>query len=592
MTVDDTKVQHDIDPEVMAGFLDESEESIATLDGLFVELEQDPRNKEIIGNVFRVAHSIKGLAGFLGLTAIKELTHELETVLSNIRDDKLRVNSQIIDCLLAGFDELAHMLARVRAGQSQIEEKHNLAELIDQIKNLRGSSAHQEQQNISAVLADVSTNVAKISEQAEELDKVQDQIIEEATQKKPGADKSFPASVSGRSMRVSEEKIDVFMQYVGDLIEVSESFKLLQKRMDSSSDIELAKEFKSINSGFNQLSDRLQKSLLEIRKVPAKNLVQKVPRMARDLAQSLGKKIQVEITGQETQVDKSLIEALESPINHLVRNCVDHGIEGPEHRGKVGKRETGTIEVAIAKESENVIIRVRDDGGGIDPEKIRDKAVKLGLASTEQAGSMSDRQVLQFILSAGFSTAQKVTDVSGRGVGMDVVRSNVESLRGAINLESTLGEGTTVTLRMPSSLTVVVISGMVVSVGDQQYIIKLEDIHEVLRPRAQDVLTVNGKTECLKVRGQIYPLIRLHQVFGVQPEFSKPFQAMVILTHIKDKRAGMLVDRILGQQRVVLKELDKKFSYLKTIAGTAILANTNVGLVLDVPGIIGHSLGG
>ena len=583
----EAKVQYDVDPEFMAGFLDESEESIATLDSLFVELEQQPGNKEIIGSIFRVAHSTKGLAGFLGLTAVKQLTHELETVLSGMRDGKLSINSEIIDCLFAGFDELANMLARLRAGQSQVQDEHKFQQLIEQIKNLTDSSV----QDISAALTDVSGSVAEISQQAEELDKVHDDIIEEVVQTKKDVGKTFSQTASGRTMRVSEEKVDVFMHYVGDLIEVSESFNLLQKRIDSSSDTRLAKEFKGINSGFNQLSNKLQKSLLEIRKVPANNLVQKVPRMVRDLAQSLGKKVQVEITGQGTQVDKSLVEALESPINHLVRNCVDHGIELPKQRRQAGKSETGTIKIDIAGHSDNVIIKIQDDGAGIDPEKIRDKAIKMGLLTADQAGNISDREVLQFIFHSGFSTAQKVTDVSGRGVGMDVVRTNVESLKGKIDLESTYSHGTVVTLHLPSSLTVLVVTGMLVSVGDQQYIVKLEDIHQAVCPKPQEVITVTGKAQCLNIRGQIYPLIRLHQLFGVEPEFTDPWDAMAILVQSKDKRAAILVDRILGQRRVVVKELQAQFSHLQTIAGTAVLANTRMGLVLDVAGIIAESLG-
>jgi two-component system chemotaxis sensor kinase CheA len=585
--MEEATTQYDVDPELMNNFLDESEESIATLDSLFVELEREPKNKEIIGSIFRVAHSVKGLAGFLGLTAIKELTHELETVLSNIRDDKLYANSAIIDCLLMGFDELTNMLARVRAGQSQVEDEHKLRELISKIKE----SADLGGRDIEAALADVCGSVAEISQQAAELEKVHDDVIEEAVREKEDAGKGFLPTAAGRTMRVSEEKVDVFMQYVGDLIEVSESFNLLQKRIDSSLDTQLAKEFKGINSCFNQLSDKLQKSLLEIRKVPAKNLVQKVPRMVRDLAQSLGKKVEVEITGQDIQVDKSLMEALESPINHLVRNCVDHGIETPQERREVGKSESGTIKIDIVEQGDNVIIKIQDDGAGIEPEKIRNKAVQMGLISAEQAGSISDREVLQFILSSGFSTAQKVTDISGRGVGMDVVRTNVESLKGAIDLESTSGQGTVVTLRLPSSLTVLVVSGMLMSVGDQQYIIKLEDMHEAVRPRPQDITTVGGRAECLNVHGQIYPLIRLHRAFAVEPEFTDPSEAMVILVRTKDKCAAILVDKILGQQRVVVKELEARFSHLETVAGTAILANTRVALVLDVDGIITELLG-
>ena len=392
-------------------------------------------------------------------------------------------------------------------------------------------------------------------------------------------------------MRISEEKIDVFMHYIGDLIEISETLNMLQKRINVNSDTKLATEFKDVNLGFNQLSNKLQKSLLEIRKIPAKNLTQKVPRMVRDLANSLGKEVRVEITGQDIQIDKSIIEAMESPINHLVRNCVDHGIETAEERKKAGKSEIGLVKIDIAEIGENIIITIEDDGAGIDPEKIRKKAVQMGFVTDEQAAQLNDYDVLQFIFSSGFSTAKKVNDISGRGVGMDVVRTNVESLKGSIDLQSTLGQGSIVILRLPSSLTVLVVNGILVNVGDQQYIIKVEDIDKAIRPKPEEITTVTDCAECLHVHGQVYPLIRLHELLEIETDFTEPTNAMVILAQDKGRHGAIMVDRILGQQRTVVRKLDKQFSYIKTVAGTTILANRKVGMVLDIPGILAESLG-
>ena len=589
--MEETTIKYDVDPELLAGFLDESEESLATLNSLFVELEQDPHSKEIIGSIFRVAHSIKGLAAFLNLNFIKNLTHELETVLANIRDDKLFINKTIIDCLLTGFDEVSNMVARVRASKSQIADENKLQELIGNIKGLADSGIQGENKGILKVLDGITGDVEQISRQVEQLDKTGDEILERVVAETDKTQSITPTAM-GRTMRVSEEKVDIFMQYVGDLIEVSESFNLLQMRINSNSDTQLAKEFKDINTSFNQLSDKLQKSLLAIRKVPARNLVQKVPRMVRDLANMLGKKVHVEVTGQDVQIDKSMIEALESPINHLVRNCIDHGIETPEERKKAGKSETGTVSIDIFEQGDDVIIKIQDDGAGIDPEKIRKKAIKLGMVTVDQATELNDHDVFQFIFASGFSTAEKVSDVSGRGVGMDVVRTNVESLKGTIDLQSTLGHGLAVSLHLPSSLTVLVVNGMLAGVGDQQYIVKLEDVHEAIRPKPEEITTINGHAECLHVRGQIYPLIRLHELFGVEPEFTDPTDAMIILAEVKNRHGAIMVDKILGQQRAVVKELDKRFSHLNTVAGTAILANTRVGLVLDVPGILAEFMGG
>lgn len=581
VSMEETFLQYDVDPELLTNFLDESEESIATLESLFVELEQKPKDKEIIEGIFRIAHSIKGLAAFLNLKAVKDLTHNLENVLDNLRNDKLCVNPAITDCLLTGFDELSNMLVRIRAGKSQVKDKDELQKLLDNIKQLSDSNIRR----------DVPYGPQNGPEQAEELDGLQDEILEEIADMGKDKARDVAVAAAGRTMRVSEEKVDVFMNYVGDLIEISESFNLLQTRIDTNSDTKLAREFKNINTSFNQLSDKLQKSLLAIRKVPARSLVQKIPRMVRDLANSLGKKVQVEIEGEGIQIDKSMIEALESPINHLVRNCVDHGIEIPEQRKKAGKRETGMVIIDIAEHGEDVIIKIEDDGAGIDHEKILKKAIGMGLVTDEQAAQLNDLDVLKFIFCSGFSTAEKVSDVSGRGVGMDVVRTNVESLKGSIDFQSTLGRGTTFTLQLPSSLTVLVVNGMLVSVGNQQYIIKAEDIYEAIRPKAKDITTLQGYAECLHAHGRIYPLIRLHKLFGVETEYTDPTEATVILAENNGIRGAILVDEILGQQRAVVKELNKQFSYLNTVAGTAILANTKIGLVLDVSGILTESLG-
>jgi len=471
--MEETTAQHDIDPELLTNFLDESEESIATLDSLLVELEQRPKDKEIIGSIFRIAHSIKGLAAFLNLKAIRDLTHNLEDVLGNLRDGKLCVNSQITDCLLTGFDELSNMLARVRAGKSQVEDENELEKLLNEIKQLSDSNTQAENRAVATAPDDVADRAEQVPERGEKLDDTQDDILERALGSEKGKTRDVAVATTGRTMRVSEEKVDVFMHYVGDLIEISESFNLLQKRINVNSDTQLAREFRDVNSAFNQLSDKLQKSLLAIRRVPAGNLVQKVPRMVRDLANSLGKDVKVEVAGQNVQIDKSMIEALESPINDLVRNSVDHGVERPQERKKAGKSETGMVKIDISEHGEDVIISIEDDGAGIDPEEIRKKAVRMGLVPEEQAAQLDDRDVLQFIFASGFSTARKVSDVSGRGVGMDVVRTNVESLKGSISLRSVPGRGSTVTLRLPSSLTVLVVDGMLVGVGDQQYIIRV-----------------------------------------------------------------------------------------------------------------------
>ena len=270
--MEETTVQHDVDPELLTNFLDESEESIATLDSLLVELEQRPKDKEIIGSIFRIAHSIKGHAAFLNLKAIRDLTHNLEDVLGSLRDGKLCVDSQITDRLLTGFDALSNMLARVRAGKSQVEDENELEKLLNEIKQLSDSKIQGENRTTGPVPCDVADGAEQISDRGEKLDDTQDEVLEKALEPEKGKARDVAVATTGRTMRVSEEKVDVFMHYVGDLIEISESFNLLQKRININSDTQLAREFRDVNSAFNQLSDKLQTSLLAIRREPAGNL--------------------------------------------------------------------------------------------------------------------------------------------------------------------------------------------------------------------------------------------------------------------------------------------------------------------------------
>ncbi|HPS54981.1 MAG TPA: Hpt domain-containing protein, partial [Sedimentisphaerales bacterium] len=400
--MEELSIKHNVDHELLINFLDESEESIATLDNLFVELEQQPKDNEIIGSIFRVAHSIKGLAAFLNFDSIRDLTHELETLLALIRDGILNADSAIIDCLLSGFDELAKMLVRVRANRSEVENEHKLHELLNRIRHFIESPDQKGLRDIVSEINHDSCSLDQISDQVEKLDDVDNKI---AVNEENDRTDDVTITQMGRTMRVSEEKVDIFMHYVGDLIEISESFNLLQTRINNNSNTQLAREFKDINSGFNQLSNKLQKSLLEIRKVSARKLIQKIPRMARDLANSLNKYVKVEVTGLDVQIDKSMIEALESPINHLVRNCVDHGIESAQERSKAGKCKTGTIKIDITENGEDVIIKIEDDGAGIDSQKICKKAIEMGLVTADQAAQLSECDVLKFIFYSGFSTA-------------------------------------------------------------------------------------------------------------------------------------------------------------------------------------------
>ncbi len=399
--------------------------------------------------------------------------------------------------------------------------------------------------------------------------------------------------IERKTMRIDEDKVDGFMNYVGELIVTAETFNYLQKMIEAEKvNPHTVRAFKNANQAFRELSDELQESLMEIRRVPIKNLLQKVNLMIRELSHQMGKKVKVHIDGQEVQLDKSIAENLEGPIVHLVRNSLDHGVETPEDREKSGKSETGVIKVTASADKEFFYLEVVDDGKGIEPDKMRQAAVKKELMAEQQAQSLSDKEALHLIFSAGFSTAQEVTDISGRGVGMDVVRTNIKQLNGSINLDSIAGQGTTINLKIPLSLTLQVVKALLIRVGQEHFIISLDNILESLRPSSNELTTVEGRGEIINRRGQILPLIRLYDVFNIEPDFTNPEEAILIVMETGRGRHALMVDEVLGQQQVVVKDLDAQFKNLSFLAGSATLGDGRLGLVLETEGLVRLAQGG
>lgn len=713
-----TTTQFNADPELFKGFLDDSLESLEALELAFINLESNPNDLEVIDEVFRPIHSIKGNAAFFSLMKIKDFAHQLETLLDKIRKGQIPANHNIVDLLLRSVDELKNMLIRVSQGQEEVADesqrqmlsdqldnavgagsldeyirrlsgciekvlfvaqKANLAQiapkvinevemmakanqsLIDMIGDESGEQKPQEKnttdkdyyfddininneiKNLDAILGnqitgksidDAITQVQmaledlqkKVTDQAgdlveamlddyhtmvnsavgfddllrgilaEKLEQLKTLLHTQPTQKdssqssgKKQPDKSAATSQSKtqqlRTMRVSEEKIDDFMKYVGDLIMVNESLNNLQRKLiDSEVADGIINEFRQTNSTFRSLSDKLQFSLLEIRKVPARGLVQKIPRMVRDLAEKLNKKIVVDIAGEDILIDKTLLEALGDPITHMVRNCVDHGIATPQKRLDAGKSQTGTISINLKQKNEMVTFTISDDGNGIDPNKIRAKAIEKGLIRNSE--SLTNRQILQLIFASGLSTAEKVSDVSGRGVGMDVVRTNVEKLNGTIEIDSEIGKGTQITLKLPANSTAVVESFILAGVGQHFFLVPLKHVRELLRPTEEMLYTIQNRGEFLNLRDQLYSLLRIPEIFDIKSQHSNPSHGMVIIVEADHKQAALFVDEIYGQQRAVTKNLDGELINLPGIAGAAILGNGHIGIVTDIAALI------
>jgi two-component system chemotaxis sensor kinase CheA len=402
-----------------------------------------------------------------------------------------------------------------------------------------------------------------------------------------GDDKDQKAKQQERkTMRISEEKVDGFMSYVGELIVTAETFNYLQKTIEQEKvNPNTIRAFKNANQAFRELSDELQESLMEIRRVPIKGILQKVNMMARELSHQLGKKVKVQLKGEDVQLDKSIAESLEGPLVHVVRNSMDHGFEPPTEREEKGKPQDGLLKVSASADKEFFYLAVEDDGRGIDPAAMRQVAIDKGTLSESQAYALTDKEAIGLIFGAGFSTAKKITDVSGRGVGMDVVRTNISALNGSINVDSRVGQGTAITLKIPLSVTLQVIKALHVRVGQSNFIISLEEILESLRPNPGELSTVEGRGLILNRRGQITPLIKLYEIFNLEPDYPDPADGLLVMVETSSGRYALLVDEVMGQQQVVVKELGEQFKRLNFLAGSALLGDGGLGLVLAADGV-------
>jgi two-component system chemotaxis sensor kinase CheA len=390
-----------------------------------------------------------------------------------------------------------------------------------------------------------------------------------------------------KTMRIEEEKIDGFMDLVGELIINAEVFNYIQKKLTLGVDLDkIVSEFRNANMEFNELTFKLQRGIGEVRKVSINGIFQKFPRMVRDLALGMGKQVDLTLTGDNLLVDKSLYEQLESPLNHIIRNALDHGLETTDGRIAVGKDPVGKLHIGAEETGGDFIITITDDGHGMNADKLRAKAVEKGLISQSAADSMPDKEAYKIIFMPGFSTAQKITDVSGRGVGMDVVLTAIKEVRGRADIETTLGKGSTFSLIMPMSTTLITISGLLVAVGTERYIIPMEWVKESLRPLREQISTVKRKGEVVEIRNTLYPLLRLGDFFGVKAKCENPWDGVVMVIEKEDKRCCFLVDEIIEEAQVVLKDLGKTFRDIKGILGGAILGDGKVGLALNVEGIM------
>jgi two-component system chemotaxis sensor kinase CheA len=519
------------DEEMIREFVTEAKEHLASIENGILALEQDASSNETLNAIFRGFHTIKGLAGFLAFTSIQALTHEVETLLDLARTGKLAVSGGVVDVVLESSDIVRQELAIIEhrlAGQTPPASRVN-DDLLERIRMASHDGA--------------------------------------AVVKVPVAAVEMAKSHEASSLRIDTGKLDELMEMVGEL-GIAQTMIAQHPAFDAE-DAGLSMSMAQLA----RIAANLQRVALSMRMVPIGAQFQKTARVVRDLSRRVGKEITFETSGEETEVDKTIAEALADPLLHMIRNSIDHGIEMPEERVTIGKNRAARIRVAAYHQAGQIVIAISDDGRGLNRERILAKALQNGLIRAGQ--ELADNEIFMLIFEAGFSTAEKVTDISGRGVGMDVVRRNVQALRGRIEIASKAKEGTTFFLKLP--LTLALIDGLVVAVGRERYIVPLAAVREILRPAAD---MADG--ENVTLRDAHLEVIRLHALFELMPRTTVFEEGTLIVCEAEGHAFALFVDEVIGRQEIVSKSLGTSFQHVRGLAGCAILGNGRIGLILDV----------
>jgi len=565
------------DPVLLQEFLTESEELLQGADQDLVRLEALPDDEELLNRVFRALHTIKGTAGFLGLDPVVQLGHRAEDVLSNLRRGQLKLTQPIMDALLAARDQLGIMLADIRGGGLK---QYSLDPLLAEL------------QRVSSCVPAVPTpqDGAKADSVAHETGDSPDvspkpALDEETAAVQPEQKNPAPQALTAQSMRVDVRKLDELVNLIGEL--VLERNRLLQLAKEIGTGRYEARGSDSpLSHSVARLSfitEELQAAGLRTRMVPIEAVFSKFPRLVRDLARSVEKEIELEIHGQETEIDKNMVDLISDPLVHLVRNSLDHGIELPAERERQNKPRRGKIRLDARQEGDHILVTISDDGRGIDPDRVLRKAIEKGVVSRERAANLSMREIYDFIFLPGFSTMEKATNLSGRGVGMDVVRSNLKRLNGSIELESKPGEGTSVRLHLP--LTLAIMPVLLVKVGEEIYGVPLRSIIETSRFASQNLHRLEGR-EVICLRNETLPLVRLEALFSSPGQEADNHEKKIVVMTVGDTRIALLVDQLIGQESTVVKPLGHSLGQCQGIAGATVGGDGRVRLVLDPAGLL------
>ncbi len=585
-----------ITPEMVKQFIQESDEILDTVEQTLLELEKTPDNTDHMDTAFRNIHSFKGNCGFMGYADLERLSHKVETVLGAMRSGQIPVKAHNIKSLLRILDMIRDGVVDIsneKAGD--IDGCDLLVQLMDEM--LPECEDTAEPQKIGEILVARNDATPEAIEEALEVQNkplgeilvdigaANPKAVESALEKQVKQEKRAAVLESGgkkvtrRDIRVDLDKLDSLINLVGELVIA----KAMVTNNPDLQDYEF-ENFEKASHHLERVASELQDVAMSVRMIPVSGVFRKMIRLVHDLSAKCGKKVHLTRIGEETEVDKTVIEQISDPLVHIIRNSLDHGIEPPEERKSCGKSETGEITLKAEHEGGEVLITVRDNGRGLDREKILALAVKRGVISGD-GSDMRDEEIFKCIFEPGFSTAETVTNVSGRGVGMDVVKKNIENLKGRVEIRSSKGKGTTIILRIP--LTLAVMEGMLVRVGAQRYTVPLLLIKESFRPTPRDITVTPDGQEVVRIHGELLPVVRLHRLYNVHADHTQLHHGIMVAVDYQTKGVCLFVDEVLGQQQTVIKRLsDYYVEDARGVSGCTILGDGEVSLILDIKGLI------
>lgn len=575
----DTDFQLDEMKEIIEDFLVEADELVSSLDTNLVTLESSSDDLDLLNEIFRAAHTIKGTSSFLGFDQVTTLTHRMEDILNKLRKSELTINPDIMDLLLESVDLLKVLLDNVRAGKDEPLDLDSILGRLEAALSGGAASAPKKDQPDQSKRPESAVGQAAAEIQATPASADKTVSATPVTEKMTGSKGS-----QSQTLRVDVKRLDTLMNMMGELVlgrnALLQTVNQLGKEREGDHTLE---PLNQASTSINFITTELQMAVMKMRMQPVNKVFKRFPRLVRDLSREVGKQIDLEIIGETTELDKTVIEEIGDPLVHLIRNSCDHGIESPEERIAAGKNATGTVRLEAGQQGSSIIITITDDGKGLDVDAIRSKAIERGLVGRDEAGQLSDREVFRFIFGAGFSTAKKVTDVSGRGVGMDVVRTNIEKLNGLVELESKKGLGTTITIKLP--LTLAIVQGLLVEDGSEVFILPLSAVYETVRTDQSDIYYVNQRP-VLRLRDEIIPVIHMDEVLNRSSAgFVMSKKPYIVIVGLAEKKLGVLVDRFLGQEEVVIKSLGQYLGTTEGISGATILGDGRIRLIVDLIGL-------